>query len=715
MSLRGAGLMKSSKRKVVILFLLLGVACNEMPTAQELAQNSPKKQPNTELPIETPKSQSATNKSLSMRSAGLVTASLRTAAQPYGRNASTNYEIDVKIDFDFFTYEGRQKVDFKNRTGQPLRELYFFLYPNTKELTGGAGRNIVIKNVKVGGEVARIDGASSPLLKVSFDSPLPADDVCTVELDFRGILYRQKPDASDMKKLAIEQLLQLVTGHSDPSGGYGVFSVGEGILSMALWYPVLAAHDERGWDVDPGTDIGDRSYFDVANYSVTVDVPKRVRVATTGVQDRTKTQGTKRRFVAAAVREFAMQLSDKYELASTDVAGVRVNSWYLRDYREVGRTVLKQAADALRVFERDFGPYPYRELDIAQSPLTGGAGGVEFPGLVTIAHMFYADPMGGLSSGTRAVGKAQTFLAETREFVVAHEVAHQWWNAIVGSDSKTHPYVDEALANHSAIHYFNAIHGQRAAEKQRDLQLRLPWQFSRLSGGQDRPIDLPTRQFNNMVEYAAVVYAKGGLFFDAVRSELGEQRFLDVIKAYYSDYTFKIAKPSDLEKRLIAAAQNPKRMKALLDRWLRGRHADKDISSVSYTTLLEQFVGREALRAIDPKLETALNHRGFEELVKLLKSVTDPDGALRDGIDYQAVLSLASELLGTGENELNRLISIATRVLLDDGQIRPGEIVRELGGVIAGDDRDMNELINAFGGVIDAIDQLNKRAPDTSR
>ena len=56
---------------------------------------------------------------------------------------------------------------------------------------------------------------------------------------------------------------------------------------------------------------------------------------------------------------------------------VRVNSWFLKKNRDVGLSVLKQAADALRVFERDFGPYPYRELDIAQSPLTGGAGGVD--------------------------------------------------------------------------------------------------------------------------------------------------------------------------------------------------------------------------------------------------------------------------------------------------------------------------------------------------
>ncbi|MEE2757283.1 MAG: M1 family metallopeptidase [Myxococcota bacterium] len=695
-------------RTVLSVGLAFGFACNETPTAEDLkaakvqttaSKKTTKQQKTAQI------NQSADAKT---QANDTVTASLRRDAQNYGRNVDIEYEIDVKIDFDFFTFEGQQNVKFKNRAGTPLNELYFFLYPNTKELTGGSGRNIVVSNVRVAGASVAVEGTHTPLLKINLDRPLQPDEVCHVELDFKGILYRQQPNASDMKKLAMEQLLQLVTGRTGHSGGYGVFSVGEGIVSMALWHPVLAAHDERGWDVDPGTDIGDRSYFDVANYSVTVDVPKQIRMATTGVQQLNKTRGTKRHFVAAAVREFAMQLSENYESASTDVAGVRVNSWFLKKNRDVGLSVLKQAADALRVFERDFGPYPYRELDVAQSPLTGGAGGVEFPGLVTVAHMFYSDQIGGLSTGSGSMGKANQFLADTREFVVAHEVAHQWWNAIVGSDSKRHPFVDEALANHSAIHYFQAIHGKRAAEKQRDLQLRLPWQMSRMSGGQDRPVDLPTREFNNMVEYAAVVYAKGGLFFDAVRQELGEQAFLGVIQTYYRDYTFKIAKPDDLERRLVGAARNPDRMRQLIDRWLRGRHADKDIASVSYITLLEQFVGRDVLRAIDPKLETVLNHRGFEELVKLLKSVTSSDGTLKEGIDYQAVIALTAELLGTGENELNRLLGLTTRLLLDNGSIKPGQIVRELGGVIAGEDKEVGDLINAFGGVIDAIDQLNK-------
>ena len=357
-----------------------------------------------------------------------------------------------------------------------------------------------------------------------------------------------------------------------------------------------------------GTNIGDRSYFEVANFSVALDVPDDIRVATTGVEQVDRAEGTKRYFVASAVREFAMQMSPRYDVLSTNVGDVRVNSWFLRKHRDTGQLVLKQAADALRTFEADFGAYPYRELDVAQSPLTGGAGGVEFPGLVTVAHMFYAVRGQRLAWGSNT-SPTSSFLDDTREFVVAHEVAHQWWNAIVGSDSKQHPYLDEALANYSAVHYFERVHGPAAADRQKDLQLRLPWQMSRMTGAKDRPIDLPTKAFDNMVEYAAVVYAKGGLFYDAVVKLMGQTNFLTVLQEYYRDNTFKIARPEDLEARLVKASADPMAMQDLHERWLRGRHADQDITSVKFTTLLSQFGGRDMLKAIDPKLDSIIEHK----------------------------------------------------------------------------------------------------------
>src|SRR5207248_3238311 len=111
-----------------------------------------------------------------------------------------------------------------------------------------------------------------------------------------------------------------------------------------------------------------------------------------------------------------------------------------------GEAALDFAAAALRVFEARFGPYPYRYLDVVEAPIVGGAGGVEFSGLVTVASMFYRPP----SADTSVIGKLMAGMGGAQgsilEFTVAHEVAHQYWHGLVGSDSRQEPYLDESLA-----------------------------------------------------------------------------------------------------------------------------------------------------------------------------------------------------------------------------------------------------------------------------
>ena len=112
------------------------------------------------------------------------------------------------------------------------------------------------------------------------------------------------------------------------------------------------------------------------------------------------------------------------------------------------------------------------------------------------------------------------------EFVVVHEVAHQWWNAVVGSNSKKHPYIDEAMANYSAILYFEHFHGRKAAEQQMAMQMKVNYQIHRLMGGEDKPVLLPASSFNGPLEYSAIVYGKGALYFDQLRTLMGPEAFL---------------------------------------------------------------------------------------------------------------------------------------------------------------------------------------------
>ena len=145
---------------------------------------------------------------------------------------------------------------------------------------------------------------------------------------------------------------------------------------------------------------------------------------------------------------------------------------------------------------------PYTDFTVSEAAIVGGAGGVEFSGLVTAASMFYR-PMTGAHGGGGEEQEIAALLGQLGggggagmtdgmlEFVVAHEVAHQWWHGLVGSDSRDHPYVDEALAQYSSILYLEDRYGAARAEKDGDTNAKMNFQTMRMLGNADAPADRP--------------------------------------------------------------------------------------------------------------------------------------------------------------------------------------------------------------------------------
>ena len=438
-----------------------------------------------------------------------------------------------------------------------------------------------------------------------------------------------------------------------------------------------------------------------------VTAPADVTVVSTGVEVGRSVEAGRQntRFVAGAVRELTLQMSRDYKVSSEFVDGVKISSWYLERHAGSGMDVLRYGKEALKVFNSTFGPYPYTELDIVEAPLVGGAGGVEFPGLVTVASMFYAE------SGPIAAGNIweealnnNPFIKDTLEFVVAHEVAHEWWNAVVGSNSKKHPFIDEALANHSAIHYFRRVHGEAAAEKQIELQLKLPYQLARMVGAKDRPVDLPTAQFGSMMEYAAVVYGKGALFFDTMRRHFGEATHFRFLKDYYARHAFGIARVDDLIGGMVAATPDPGAAQRVADRWLKETHGDYDIGGLQVATLLKHLAGDIPLTGPLAKVIDLLNHKGAGELTKLVRQLITPEGKLKEDVNYGAILRLAGKLMGA-EGDMGGVLDLAGKLLENNPGLLTGDadtaaLLKGVAKTLAGDDKRTHAIIDATDAVL---------------
>jgi aminopeptidase N len=138
-------------------------------------------------------------------------------------------------------------------------------------------------------------------------------------------------------------------------------------------------------------------------------------------------------------------------------------------------------------------------------------------------------------------------------YVTAHEIAHQWWYAVVGNDVLAHPWQDEALATYSAQLYMekhNPVFYQGALSLYRERVADLEAE----QGVQ--PIDQSVAELADSPNaYSTIAYLKGDLFFEALREEIGVSAMNAGLQAYYQDFSYRITPPAGLLDSFETACQ----------------------------------------------------------------------------------------------------------------------------------------------------------------
>lgn len=426
-------------------------------------------------------------------------------------SALYRYDIQVTINLDGPTYVGQERLRTTNNEDVALGEVTLRLFPNAEQIYGGGelkATRITVAGVEVEPQIER-EGTA---LRVPLPQPLPPGVQVELAMDFEGSVPQD-------------------FGTGTEKMGYGIFNYSDGVLALADWYPILAVYDDEGWNVDPIYGEGDAVYSDAAFYEVAITAPKDAVVVATGSEVGRETGGdgmVTHLYRSGPVREFFVALSRDFRVAQERVGEAVVNSYYLPDHEEGGRSALRFAADALEVYSEAFGPYPYAELDVVEVPLHLAAG-VEYPGLILIARSFYPQP-----------GEDIYF-----ELTVAHEVAHQWWYNVVGNDVIDEPWLDEALVQYSTLMYFEAVYGQARYD-----QVLSAWQQmvdQAVEEGRDDVVGSPMSHWAGRGDaYALTVYIKGPLFFHALREEIGDEAFVEAMRRYYQTYQYGIAEPEGL-------------------------------------------------------------------------------------------------------------------------------------------------------------------------
>lgn len=462
----------------------------------------------------------------------------RVVSQYTAEIAPPLYVISAIFD-ETMTIQATQTITIRNNHQTNFDHLYFHIYPNAFKNKGQApfeveeksfaypnGFNpgwIEIKNVKENNQriYYKVMGDTNTVLRITPKKPLEPEKDTVIQIEFEV----QLPNA------------------------IGRMGYGEDTVNITNWYPILAVYDEHGWNLDPYYPIGDPFYSEVATYEVKFGIPSGYQMASTGnlIKEQSSKNENTYWLKAENVRDFAIILSKGFSLDTGTVDGIEIRSYTVDEAKR--KEALQFGIDSIAIFNRLFGMYPYQQISIVASDFH--LGGMEYPNLVMISKDLY-----------------QLKEDFPLEYVIAHEVAHQWWYGIVGNNEVKEPWLDEAITEYATLMYFEEKYGEHIKEQILEKMIQAQYEnFINLEPDKGEGILRSLKEFDNSLEYSSIVYSKGALFIEALRKEMGDEAFLKSMQKYYQEYKFKNATTEMFYK--ICEENTSNELKQLFEEWLK--------------------------------------------------------------------------------------------------------------------------------------------------
>jgi len=444
-----------------------------------------------------------------------------------------SYDIEVTLDPEQHTLTGRQRIHFENVSRAPLPQLVFHLYLNAfrdrrsvfareggvrlrgrapgrpgsimvTRLTTAAGQDLA-QPLALEPELVRGDFTQ---LRVRLPEPLPPSAAIDLVLEWRA------------------ELPQLVAR----AGYAGEFHM------LGQWFPKLAKLAPDGSFVSfPYHGFGE-FYADFADYQLTLEVPERFAIASSGVRLEERVQNGRRveRYAARRVHDVAWAAYPYFEARTEQVGATTVRLYAPRGY---GAALARQArvlTAALPYFEARYGAYPYPALTVIIPPREGyAASGMEYPTLFTSEGPWWALP---------------SWLPDPRHEVVSiHELAHQWFSGLIANNEVAHPVLDEGLTQWACLDFLRDYYG-----RPQFLSARLPFgpfdvlraAFAARSSTVPSSL-LPADRYNART-LASAVYARPAVVLEQLADRRGRPQLTAALSRYARAQRFRHPAPSDL-------------------------------------------------------------------------------------------------------------------------------------------------------------------------
>lgn len=509
-----------------------------------------------------------------------VFASFTALSQDYWQQ-EVNYTINVTLDDEKHTLSAFEEFEYVNNSPNALDTIYIHLWPNAYKNgeTALAKQQYKSKNqlLKYG----------DPSIKGFIDS-----------LDFKvngtKVKWELHPEHIDICYLLLSSPLK--SGQSIkvstpfnvkiPSGSISRLGHIKQSYQITQWYPKPAVYDERGWNAIPYLNQGE-FYSEYGSFDVSITLPKNYVIGATGdlqtaseitfLKERAKKtaaniekginytefgQVTEKngfpesdtkiktiRYTQQNVHDFAWFADKRFNVLKSEVklphSERNVTTWamYTENEADLWIKASEYLNDAIYYYSLWNGDYPYNNVSAVDGTISAG-GGMEYPNVTVI---------GG--SGN----------AYQLEVVIVHEVGHNWFYGQLGTNERTHGWMDEGMNTLNEVRYMQTKYPDNTALS--DMVRDGAFHFNDLNHhdmsdlsyrmvaalGEDQPIETHSARFTS-VNYGVVMYQKTGLVFFYLRDYLGDELFDKSMRAYYDEWEFKHPQPEDMRRSLEKAS-----------------------------------------------------------------------------------------------------------------------------------------------------------------
>lgn len=462
------------------------------------------------------------------------------AALPRHAPGVASYTLTARLDATAHEVRGSGTIEWVNTSRVAAREIWLHLYLNAfkNERTlflrspFGAGRSgdraTAWGYVDVERLVARELGNRDLWPDAARHSEGDPDD----QTDIRVPLPKPiEPGETLTLEVAFTSKLPAIVERTGYSGSFHF---------VGQWFPKLARREPDGTWVHFPFHPQSEFYADYGRYDVTLDVPIEMRVGATGRRVDERQDGGRRvvRHVAEDVHDFAWTAWDGFREQRQTIDGIEIVLLHPAGHDANVATTLEALRSALPRFNRLYGRYPHPILTVVHPPAHApNAGGMEYPMLITTGGPWYA-----ARSGVRAI-----------EAVTVHELGHQWFQGLIGTNEHAWPFLDEGLTTYVESTALSAAHGPGSLVDWPGLSVSDDAARRALSAsyGHDDVVARPAAGFASFRHVGALVYARTSTLLGTVGAVYGEAALQRALGRYARRYRFRHPTP----KHFLAAVR----------------------------------------------------------------------------------------------------------------------------------------------------------------